>query len=173
MISRSKPRPIQILLFFCLMPIFLSVNNNASAKTVSLYNHRVKYKLTDTLPTDTTIYTTVEKQPEFPGGSAALIKFIDKNMKYPPLMASKEMEGKVTVQFIVERDGKLTNIKAVKGPGRGTTEEAERLIKLTGKWVPGYNKPGQPLRVQYQVPVFFKLKPISRDSDGPMKIGNY
>jgi TonB family protein len=175
MTSSSKPQPLQIILCACLLAIILSISVKVVAHPAVVLNGRAfKYGLIDTIFIDTTIYQNVERPPEFPGGGAALIKFLDKNMKYPPLMASREMEGKVTVQFIVERDGSLTNVKAIKGPGRGTAEEAERLIKLAGKWMPGYNKPGQPLRVQYQVPVFFRLKPNDgRNSDGPMKIGSY
>ncbi|MFD2148463.1 energy transducer TonB [Mucilaginibacter antarcticus] len=123
---------------------------------------------------DTTIYTKAEKYPAFAGGVDGLVAFINKNLKYPPLMLKYEVEGKVLVQFVVEKDGKLSNIRPLKGPGRGSLEEAVRITKLLPKWEPGLDKAGQAIRVQYQLPVVFKLAPADiRETGEGMKVSTY
>jgi TonB family protein len=72
-------------------------------------------------------------------------------------MEKRDIEGKVIVQFIVEKDGALTNIQALRGPGLGSSEEAVRVMKLSPKWQPGY-KDGQAVRTQIKMPVSFVLK---------------
>jgi TonB family protein len=156
------------LIFFCL----LTISNSLFAKTPSALLNASMHKLvvTDTLLNDTTIYLKAYKQPEYPEGAAALITFLGKNIRYPQLMMEGEIEGKVTVQFIVEKDGRLTNVKALKGPGRGSLEEAVRVVKKLPKWTPGYNQSGQPIRVQYQLPVIFALKESDKKSNNSFKV---
>ncbi len=72
-------------------------------------------------------------------------------------MKLTQVQGKVIVQFIVEKDGSLTNIKAIKGPGGGTSEEAVRVMQKSPKWQPGI-KDGKPVRVQFAAPITFVYK---------------
>jgi TonB family protein len=163
----SSTRPLQL---FCFLMVIFSAINYMVVPTAHAASRNVTC-LADTLPNDTTVYLKADKQPAYPEGSAALITFLEKNIRYPQLMLEREIEGKVTVQFIVEKDGRLTHIKALKGPGRGSLEEAVRVVKKLPRWVPGYNQAGQAIRVQYQLPVIFALKDSDRNkSNNSLKV---
>jgi beta-lactamase regulating signal transducer with metallopeptidase domain len=95
------------------------------------------------------IYESVEKRPDFPGGIQEFYNFVGKNFKMPNVDGLK---GKVYIQFVVEADGKLTNIKVQRDIGHGTGEEAVRVLKLSPNWIPG-EQDGKPVRVQYSLPI--------------------
>lgn len=99
---------------------------------------------------------TIEKMPEFAGGFAAWAKFLQKNLRYPSYAVDNSVTGKVFVSFVVERDGSLSNIKVLKGIGFGCDEEAVRVLKKAPAWAPGIHN-GQPVRVQYTMPISFQL----------------
>lgn len=123
------------------------------------------------LPADS-IYYKVDEQPSFPGGAAEFVKFLSKNIKYTKQMKLTQVQGKVIIQFIVEKDGTLTNLKVTKGPGGGTTEEALRVMQKSPKWKPGI-KDGKPVRVQYGAPVEFAYKfEDLKNEDGPLTLHN-
>ncbi|MBC7399567.1 MAG: energy transducer TonB, partial [Mucilaginibacter sp.] len=83
-----------------------------------------------------------------------------------------QIQGKVIMQFIVEKDGSLTNVKAIKGPGGGTSEEALRVMQKSPKWKPGIND-GKPVRVQYAAPIAFVFKAEeAKNDDGPLTLHN-
>jgi periplasmic protein TonB len=105
---------------------------------------------------DGNAYSVVEDMPEFPGGEEARIKFLSKNLKYPEKAREKSIEGTVYVQFVVEKDGSLTNIKVKRGIGGGCDEECLRVVKLMPKWKPGKQN-GKEVRVQYMLPIKFIL----------------
>lgn len=102
------------------------------------------------------ILTIVEQKPEFPGGMTAFREFLAKNIKYPGLARRMGVEGRVYVQFVVERDGSLTDIQVVKGLGAGCDEESVRVMKLVPKFAPGKQR-GNPVRVKMVMPIFYKL----------------
>lgn len=102
------------------------------------------------------IFTAVEQQPVFPGGDAGFNKYLSKSIHYPAIARENNVQGRVIVQFVVERDGSLTDIKVVRGIGSGCDEEAIRALKASPKWKPGIQN-GRPVRVQYSVPVAFAL----------------
>jgi periplasmic protein TonB len=102
------------------------------------------------------VFLAVEQNPEFPGGEAALMAYIQKNTKYPAIARENNIEGRVFVSFIVEKDGSISNVEVKRGIGGGCDEEAKRVIKSQPKWTPGKQN-GRPVRVQYNVPVNFKL----------------
>ena len=108
-------------------------------------------------PTET-VHNCVEVMPEFPGGQDALFKFISKNLTYPKAAAKNEIQGRVIVQFIVEKDGTIGNIKIYKGISPELDKEAIRVFSLPTmpKWKPGTSD-GEPVRVRYSVPITFKL----------------
>ena len=93
----------------------------------------------------------------FPGGEDARIKFMSENLTYPKEAVKNGIQGKVFVTFVVEKDGKITNVKALRGIGGGCDEEAVRVISMMPNWVPGKQK-GKPVRVQFNIPVQFKLE---------------
>ncbi len=102
-------------------------------------------------------FISVQQMPEFPGGGeAALIAYIQKNTKYPPIARDNNIEGTVYINFVVEKDGSVTNVSVVRGIGGGCDEEAMRVIKSLPKFTPGKQN-GRTVRVQYNVPVRFKL----------------
>ncbi len=105
---------------------------------------------------DNTVFSAVEINPEYPGGEAAFGKFLQKNIKYPAMAKENNIQGKVYITFVVERDGSLTDIKIVRDPGSGLGDEAERVLKISPHWKPGIQN-GKPVRVQYTVPVNFSL----------------
>ena len=102
------------------------------------------------------IFTAVEISPEFPGGDAAFSEFLRSHIKYPQGAREENITGRVYVQFIVERDGSLTDVKVLREPGYGLGDEAKRVIKLSPKWHVGIQN-GHPVRVVYVVPVNFSL----------------
>lgn len=104
-----------------------------------------------------TPFVSVEKMPEFPGGEEALYKYLSKNLKYPDIAKEQNLQGKVFVQFIVEKDGSISNPKAVRDIGGGCGEEAVRVVRGMPKWTPGKQRT-QTVRVQYTLPVVFQLE---------------
>lgn len=103
------------------------------------------------------VFTFVEKMPSFPGGEAALSKFLSKNMRYPRMAAENDIEGKVFIQFIVDYDGNITSVQAVgAAKGGGLEEEAIRVVKLMPKWNPGKQN-GRAVNVQFNLPIAFHL----------------
>lgn len=125
----------------------------------------------DTIPADS-VYFRVDVAPTFPGGAAEFIKFLSKNIKYTKQMKLTQVQGKVIMQFIVEKDGTLSNFKVTKGPGGGTTEEALRVMQKSPKWKPGI-KDGKPVRVQYGAPIEFTYKfEDPKNDDIPLTLHN-
>lgn len=101
------------------------------------------------------IFEVVEEQPEPEGGMEAFYKFVGKELRYPAQANRMGVEGRVFVQFVVDEQGNVSDVKAVKGIGAGCDEEAVRVIKLT-KWNPGKQR-GRPVKVRMIMPVMFKL----------------
>ncbi len=102
------------------------------------------------------IFTIVEDQPEFPGGIQAFYKFVSDKIKYPSQAKRMGIEGRVFVQFVVDKDGTVTNVEAVKGIGAGCDEEAVRVMKSVPRFKPGKQR-GRPVRVRMVLPIMFKL----------------
>src|SRR5690606_32579163 len=98
------------------------------------------------------IYTAVEVRPDFPGGMTQFYKYVEKNYRVPE---GEELNGRIMVQFVVEKDGSLTDIKVVRDLGYGTGKEAERMLKKSPKWKPGIQN-GRPVRVYYTLPIIIK-----------------
>jgi len=107
-------------------------------------------------PNETLFGVIVEPEPEFPGGTQALIKFIAENIRYPKELAEACIHGRVTVSFVVEADGTLSELKEMRSPHPALTEEAFRIIRLMPKWKPGTHR-GKPVRVKYMLPISFRL----------------
>jgi protein TonB len=103
------------------------------------------------------IFTVVESMPEFPGGMGALMTYLAKNIKYPPLAKESGIQGKVFINFVVEPDGSISNVKVLRGIGGGCDEEAVRVVKNMPKWKPGMQR-GKPVRVSFNLPVKFTLQ---------------
>ena len=103
------------------------------------------------------IFQVVEEMPEFPGGMAECMKFLSKNIKYPPISAENGIQGRVIVQFVVNQDGSIVDPVVVRGVDSHLDKEALRVIQMMPKWKPG-NQRGKAVRVKYTVPVMFRLQ---------------
>ncbi len=106
---------------------------------------------------ETKIFTVVEQMPSFPGGEAALMQYLSKNIKYPPFAEENNIQGRVICSFVVERDGSVTDIHIAKGVDPSLDKEAIRVVSGMPKWIPGRQN-GQSVRVKYTLPVTFRLQ---------------
>lgn len=102
------------------------------------------------------VFERVDKAPQYPGGTTALMKFINQNVRYPEAAHKAGTQGRVIAQFIVEKDGTLSNIKVVKGVSPELDGEAIRVISTMPAWIPAEDK-GEAVRVKFTVPVMFRL----------------
>lgn len=110
-------------------------------------------KKDDIVPEDP-IYVGVEVAPEFPGGEVELRRFLGNNVRYPSSAIQAGVKGRVTAQFVIEKDGAIGNIKILEGIGYGCDEEVVRVIKLMPKWIPGRME-GKAVRVFFTLPIVF------------------
>ncbi len=126
-------------------------STNLTIKEVSV----TAYPSNDTTETRK-VFTNVEVLPSFPGGLEAFGKFLGQNLRYPDVAKKVNIQGRVFCQFVVEKDGSLTNINVVRGIGGGCDEEAVRVLAISPKWMPGKQN-GEVVRVSYTIPIFFSL----------------
>lgn len=111
----------------------------------------------ENLAEDNEIYQVVEEMPEFPdGGMAGLMKWLSNNIQYPAKAREEGTQGRVTMQFVVNRDGSISDAQVLRGVDPNLDKEALRLINSMPKWKPGMQR-GKPVRVRYSVPVNFRL----------------
>ncbi len=103
------------------------------------------------------VFTIVEDQPAPIGGMDAFYKYVADNLKYPSMARRNNIEGRVFIRFVVEKDGSLSDVSVLKGIGGGCDEEAVRVVKEAPKWKPGKQR-GRPVRVQMILPIVFKLE---------------
>ena len=105
----------------------------------------------------TPFFEVVEQMPEYPGGMAAALEYIQKNMRYPETAKKNGTQGRVTVQFIVDKEGNVTEPKVIRAVDKDLDAEAIRLVGTMPKWKPGMQK-GQAVAVKYTLPVMFRLE---------------
>lgn len=121
-------------------------NLNSNRAKIKKHVHQKKHN-------DEKVYEVVEQMPSFPGGQEALMTYINHNIKYPEEDCG---QGRVTVSFIVEKDGSITNATIRRSVDPAFDREALRVISSMPKWIPGKNN-GRKVRVRFNVPVQFKL----------------
>ncbi|MEI7811324.1 MAG: TonB family protein [Ignavibacteria bacterium] len=102
-------------------------------------------------------FTFVEEMPSYPEGQDELLRFMNSHTVYPEIAKRAQVEGKVMVGFVVEKDGSITDIRIVKGIGAGCDEESVRVTRLMGHWRPGKQN-GKPVRVRMVIPFQFRLQ---------------
>ncbi|PSR05259.1 MAG: energy transducer TonB, partial [Bacteroidetes bacterium SW_10_40_5] len=105
---------------------------------------------------DDKIFMVVEDSPTFPGGEAEMMRYISNNIEYPTMEKENGIEGKVVVNFVVNENGSITNIKILKGVTKGLNEEAKRVVKTMPNWEPGEQR-GKPVKVRVNLPIRFSL----------------
>lgn len=122
--------------------------------------HLVRIEVTDD------VFTVVETPPQFKGGEQALYKYLSENIKYPEEAQKNGVEGRVYVQFVVEKNGALTGFKILRGIGSGCDEESIRVVATMPNWIPGIQR-GQAVRVQFNLPIRFVLNNGSDPVEAP------
>ena len=103
------------------------------------------------------VFDVVEQMPSFPGGPSALMAYLSSHVKYPAVAEENGIQGRVTVQFVVEKDGSVTDVKTMKSVDPSLDREAERVVRSMPKWIPGKQN-GSAVCVKYFVPVVFRLQ---------------
>lgn len=105
------------------------------------------------------VFHAVEQMPQFPGGDTELMKHIQKNLKYPPVAMENNIQGRVVVQFVVTKTGKVGEVKVVRGKDPDLDKEAVRVVKTLPDFIPGKMN-GQAVNVWYTLPITFKLQGV-------------
>lgn len=105
---------------------------------------------------DEEVFKVVEETPQFPGGKKARKEYLQENINYPKMARESGIDGTVYISFIVEPDGRLTNVEVIRGIGSGCDKETVRVVKNMPSWEPGKQK-GKAVRVKFNMPVYFKL----------------
>ncbi len=138
----------------------------ASSKAMNTPGKGVSIQVSDTTYQEEVFGRNPYSMPSFPGGDAALMRFISEHVVYPPEAAKNHIEGKVIVQFIIEETGKVGEVKVARSVNEELDREAVRVIKLLPDFSPGYNHiKGEPISVWYTLPVTFKLKEHQQTND--------
>lgn len=108
-------------------------------------------------PKEEEIFVAVEQPAEFPGGQAALMKWLSSNIRYPEAAAQNDIQGRVVVKFVVEKDGSVAHAEIARGVDRDLDREALRVVNKMPKWQPGKNN-GVAVRSYFNLPVTFRLE---------------
>ena len=130
---------------------------NAEVDQTEVIEEYVPVEVEEEEVSETEVFTIVEEMPAYPGGDDKLYEYLGKNIKYPQIARESGIQGRVFVNFVVEPDGSVSNVKVMRGIGGGCDEEAVRVIKTMPKWKPGKQR-GKAVRVTYTIPVVFKLQ---------------
>ena len=150
-------------------PFTISTDKGNKIKIITEEDFNVKVSHYD----NDTIFSVCDEMPEFPGGSEKFMEYLSGNITYPEDAKEKGISGRVFIQFVIEKDGSVSNVKVMKGIGGGCDEEAVRVVKAMPKWKPGIQK-GKPVRVSYNLPLNFKLdeeyKPVKGETRADEKI---
>ena len=107
---------------------------------------------------DNEVFGSSGHMPSFPGGDAALMRFLSEHVVYPEEAAKNKIEGKVIVQFIIEKDGSVGEVKVARGVDKELDAEAVRVCKSLPKFSPGRNADGEPIKIWYTLPITFKIQ---------------
>lgn len=130
---------------------------NAEVEQNEIIEEYVPVEVEEEEVVEAEVFTIVEEMPSYPGGDAKMYEYLGKNIKYPQIARESGIQGRVFVNFVVEPDGSVSNVKVLRGIGGGCDEEAMRVVKTMPKWKAGKQR-GKPVRVSYTLPVVFKLQ---------------
>ena len=159
MMNKQTSNPLarfKYLLFVPLAVALLAMNSTAMRANVQKKVVKTTKVTKKTSATDK-VYEVCEQMPIFPGGDAAMMKYLSENVKYPALAIKAQEQGRVVVSFTVEKDGAISDVKVARSVTPSLDAEAVRVVKAMPKWTPG-KQDGQLVRVRYNVPVSFRLK---------------
>ena len=153
----------KLLVTLPVLALLLIVNTRTSAQQVKITDQTVYEINTEDITSvkikdvdNDSIYQIVEVMPVFPGGTDKMMDYLSKNIKYPEEAKEKGISGRVFISFVIEKDGSVNDVKVARGIGKSCDDEAVRVVKAMPKWKPGTMK-GKPVRVNYMLPIFFKL----------------
>ena len=146
------PLLVAVLMAFGMSPSYAQVNESDGEVL------RAKEVINDEKPSagQGKVFDVVEQMPEFPGGQAALLKWLNGNLRYPPIAEENGIQGRVICTFIIEPDGSVTDMKVARSVDPSLDKEAVRVLEKMPRWIPG-KQGGSPVRVKYTVPVTFRL----------------
>lgn len=130
---------------------------NATEVVIDPNEGKAKVEVVEVKPVAEEIFTVVEQQASFPGGTEALGKFLLKNLKYPPEAQRANVQGKVFMSFVVSPDGSISDVNVMKGLGFGCDQEATRVVKSMPKWAPG-KQSGRAVKSRFTLPITFQLE---------------
>ena len=128
-------------------------NDEANGKDIA----DLKQVVTQAAPEPEKVFDMVEQMPTFPGGQQELMAYLGKNIKYPTIAQENGTQGRVIIQFVVERDGSINDVRVARGVDPYLDKEAVRVVKSMPKWLPGKQN-GKAVRVKFTVPVMFRLQ---------------
>lgn len=143
--GKQKGKPVRVRFT---LPVSFKLNNNTPKQAAEVKQPEV---------TGDEIFQVVEDQPEFPGGMEALMKHLSKEIKYPKEAQDKGTQGRVIVQFVVRKDGSITDAKVMKPVDPLLDAEALRVVSEMPNWIPGKQR-GEAVNVRFTLPVMFKLQ---------------
>ena len=142
------------------VPVIFSLDGKGYQKAMSTAKGNTKSNATqaqsDSDFDENQLFQIVEEMPEFPGGMGACLKFLMANTEYPEKAKAQKVEGKVSVKFVVEKDGSISNPQIIKGGNPLLNDEALRVVNSMPKWKPGKQR-GEAVNVKFTVPVAFRL----------------
>lgn len=116
------------------------------------------------------LFVVVEEQPEYPGGAEAMLEFLKENILYPAEAKEKGTQGRVICNFIVMKDGTISDVSVVRGVDPLLDAEAVRVIESMPRWKPGKQR-GQEVNVRYTLPVIFRFNKDEPTNDAPIPLG--
>ena len=158
MMNKQTSNPLARFKYLLLVPLAVALlAMNSTAMRANVQKKVVKTtKATKKTSANDKVYEVCEQMPIFPGGDAAMMKYLSENVKYPALAIKAQEQGRVVVSFTVEKDGAISDVKVARSVTPSLDAEAVRVVKAMPKWTPG-KQGGQLVRVRYNVPVSFKL----------------
>ena len=158
MMNKQTSNPLARFKYLLFVPLAIALlAMNSTTIRANVQKKVVKTtKATKKTSANDKVYEVCEQMPTFPGGDAALMKYLSENVKYPALAIKAQEQGRVVVSFTVEKDGAISDVKVARSVTPSLDAEAVRVVKAMPKWTPG-KQDGQPVRVRYNVPVSFKL----------------
>ena len=158
MMNKQTSNPLARFKYLLFVPLAIALlAMNSTAMRANVQKKVVKTtKATKKTSANDKVYEVCEQMPIFPGGDAAMMKYLSENVKYPALAIKAQEQGRVVVSFTVEKDGAISDVKVARSVTPSLDAEAVRVVKAMPKWTPG-KQGGQLVRVRYNVPVSFKL----------------
>ena len=158
MMNKQTSNPLARFKYLLFVPLAIALlAMNSTTMRANVQKKVVKTtKATKKTSANDKVYEVCEQMPTFPGGDAALMKYLSENVKYPALAIKAQEQGRVVVSFTVEKDGAISDVKVARSVTPSLDAEAVRVVKAMPKWTPG-KQGGQLVRVRYNVPVSFKL----------------